>query len=115
MGYSAIAGLLLGDALDAYTSMTSEATCSYDAVKKAVLVRYEVNAESYRLRFQQATKKENLKKPLQQQLTDQLTCWSGAARTGVVRTILAVHPFRAWYLAEIKEARVSKESIRNGR
>ena len=103
-----LAGLLSGDVLDAYTSMTSAAARSYDEVKQAVLVRYEINAESYRLRFRQATKKDGEShKAFAGRLTDQLKCWSGAAEMQLQELVLLEQSFRAWRLAERKEARVS--------
>ena len=46
-----LAGLLSADALDAFTSMPAEAERNYAQVREAILARFEVNAEAYRLRF----------------------------------------------------------------
>ena len=46
-----LAGLLLGDALDAFTSIPVSESNNYGKVRSAILSRYEVNAETYRLRF----------------------------------------------------------------
>lgn len=45
-----LAGSLSGEALDAFTSVPTELAHSYDAVKEAILARFQVNAETY-LRF----------------------------------------------------------------
>ena len=46
-----LAGLLSGEALDFFTSVPTELARSNDAVKEAILARFQVNAKTYRLRF----------------------------------------------------------------
>ena len=46
-----LAGLLLADALDTFTSIPAEAARNYAQVREAILARFEVNAETYRLHF----------------------------------------------------------------
>ena len=52
-----LAGLLTGKALAAYAAMATKDSADYDKVKEAVLHRYQVNAETHRLRFRQEKKK----------------------------------------------------------
>lgn len=46
-----LAGLLTGKALAAYARLSGENAASYDAVKKAILHRYDINEETHRRRF----------------------------------------------------------------
>ena len=41
----------------AYAALTPEEAVLYDRVKEAILRRYEINEETYRLRFRQGRKK----------------------------------------------------------
>ena len=43
-----LAGLLTGKALAAYASLSRESAASYDAMKKAILHRYDTNEEAHR-------------------------------------------------------------------
>ncbi|XP_065889411.1 uncharacterized protein [Dysidea avara] len=52
-----LAGLLTGKAMAAYAALSTEDALDYDRVKEAVLQRYDINEESYRLRFRQDYKK----------------------------------------------------------
>ena len=51
-----LAGLLTGKAMAAYAALNAEDAESYEAVKRAVLQRYEVNDESRRVRFRNGRK-----------------------------------------------------------
>ena len=53
-----LAGLLTGDALDAFTSVPSADSSRYEEVKPVILSCFEVNAETYRQRFQKDAKKQ---------------------------------------------------------
>ena len=52
-----LAGLLTGKALAAFVNVPKEQTGDYDTVKKAILRRYDVNAETYRQRFRNNRRK----------------------------------------------------------
>ena len=54
-----LAGLLLGDALDAFTFIPLLEANNYSKVQSAILSRYEVNAETYRLQFQENRQKSS--------------------------------------------------------
>lgn len=56
MGYTAH-HIVLGYALDCYSSLDLASTKNYDLVKAPILKRYEVNAETYRQRFHTETRK----------------------------------------------------------
>ena len=84
-----LAGLLLEDALDAFTSIPLSEANDYSKVRSAILSRYEVNAETYRLRF-----RDNMQKPSESykmfisQLSDQLTRWIKATEMDLQELIL---------------------------
>jgi hypothetical protein len=46
-----LAPLLTGKALEAYSRMASEEAGNFDAVKRAILSRYELTSEAYRKKF----------------------------------------------------------------
>ena len=52
-----VAGLLSGKAMAAYAALTPEDAVVYNKVKEAILMRYEINEETYRQRFRQDRKK----------------------------------------------------------
>ena len=71
-----LAGLLSGDALDAFTSIPLSEANDYIKVRSAILSRYEVNAETYRLRFRENRRKPNESyRMFLSRLSDQLTRW----------------------------------------
>ena len=72
-----LAGQLSGDALDAFSSVPAEAAWSYAQVKEVILAQFEVNAETYRLRFCSTWCKmgESYKILLSRQ-SDQLNRWT---------------------------------------
>ena len=84
-----LAGLLTGDALDAFTSVPSADSSKYKEVKAAILSRYKVNAETYRQRFRKDAKKpgESFKGFLGR-LNDKLMRWSGASGLDLKEMIL---------------------------
>ena len=47
--------LLTGKALEAYAGMDEEQSESYEAIKSAVLMKYNVTEETYRQRFRSMT------------------------------------------------------------
>jgi hypothetical protein len=84
-----LAGLLSGDALDAFTSIPAEAARDYTQVKEAILARFEVNAETYRLRFRSSRRKlgESYKMLLSHQ-SDQLNRWTQSSGSALKENIL---------------------------
>ena len=84
-----LAGLLSGDALDAFSSLPADAAREYARVKEAILTRYEVNAETYRLRFRGTRRKseESYKMLLSRQL-DQLNRWTRSSGSELKQNIL---------------------------
>ena len=52
-----LAGLLLGDALNSYSSLAPASAKDYNLVKATILKRYNISAETYRQRFRTETKK----------------------------------------------------------
>ena len=53
-----LAPQLTGKAQQAYAAMSSTDAGDYEALKAAILRRYDINQEAYRQRFRTATKKE---------------------------------------------------------
>lgn len=53
-----LAPQLTGKAQQAYAAMSSEQATHYEAVKKAILIRYDINQESYRQRLRTMARKE---------------------------------------------------------
>ena len=88
LGYS-ISRLLSGEALDAFSSVPAEAARNYAQVKEAILTRFEVNAETYRLRFRKTRRKsgESYKMLLSRQL-DQLNRWTQSSGSELKQNIL---------------------------
>ena len=84
-----LAGLLSGEALDAFVSVPSETARSYDAVKEAILARFLVNAETYRLRFRGSHCRagESYKLLLNRQ-TDLLKHWTQSAGSELNEIVL---------------------------
>ena len=84
-----LGGLLSGEALDAFTSVPAESATNYDAVKEAILARYLVNAETYRLRFRDSYRRpgESYKLLLNRQ-TDLLKRWNQSAGSELKEIIL---------------------------
>ena len=54
-----LAGLLTGKAMAAYANLEIESANDYQAVKQAILRRYQVNVETHRQQFRQDRKKSN--------------------------------------------------------
>ena len=54
-----LAGLLTGKAMAAYANLSTESAHDYQAVRQAILRRYQVNAETHRQQFRQDRKKAN--------------------------------------------------------
>ena len=52
-----LAPQLCGKAQKAYTALSAEDAVDYEKVKEAILARYDINLETYRRRFREATKK----------------------------------------------------------
>lgn len=50
---------LTGKAQQAYTVLSMEEANDYQEVKKAILVRYDINAETYRRHFRSILKRSN--------------------------------------------------------
>ena len=75
-----LAGLLSGEALDAFTSVPMESARNYDIMKEAILARFLVNADTYRQRFRSSQRgtAESYKLLLSRQ-TDLLNRWSQSA------------------------------------
>ena len=84
-----LAGLLSGDALDAFTSVPAEAAWNYVQVREAILARFEVNAETYRLHFRSTRCKlgESYKMLLGHQ-SGQLNCWTQYSGSALKENIL---------------------------
>ena len=84
-----LGGLLSGEALDAFTSVPIESATDYDAVKEAILARYLVNAETYRLQFRDSHRGpgETYKLLLNRQ-TDLLKRWHQSAGSELKEIIL---------------------------
>ena len=84
-----LGGLLSGEALEAFTSVPIESATDYDAVKEAILARYLVNAETYRLRFRDSHRSfgETYKLLLNRQ-TDLLKRWHQSAGSELKEIIL---------------------------
>ncbi|KAK0132477.1 Zinc finger and SCAN domain-containing protein 12 [Merluccius polli] len=71
-----LAPLLTGKARAAYVAMDIEETMEYVKVKNAVLQKYQINAESYRVRFQfSKVEDEETPKELQARLRDLYDKW----------------------------------------
>ena len=84
-----LAGLLSGDALDAFTPMPLLEANDYSKVWAAILSRYEVNAETYRLRFRDNVRKSNESyRMFLSRLSDQLTRWIKATEMDLQELIL---------------------------
>ena len=84
-----LTGLLSGEALDAFVSVPSETAHSYDAVKEAILARFLVNAETYRLQFRGSHRRagESYKLLLNRQ-TDLLKHWTQSAGSELNEIVL---------------------------
>lgn len=50
-----LAPYLTGKAQQAYTALNTDETKDYNSLKAAILVRYGINEESYRLKFRQTS------------------------------------------------------------
>ena len=71
-----LAPQLTGRAQQAFAALTSEDAKSYDAVKAAILVRYDINEEAYRRRFRTAIRKgSETNKELATRLMDLQAKW----------------------------------------
>lgn len=69
-----------GEAVDAFTSVPMKSACNYDTVKEAILARFLMNANTYRLWFRstQWGTEESYKLLLSQQ-TDLFNRWTQSA------------------------------------
>ena len=84
-----LAGLLSGDALDAFTSIPLSEANDYSKVRAAILSRYEVNAETYQLRFRDNVRKSNESyRMFLSRLSDQLTRWIKATEMDLQELVL---------------------------
>ena len=84
-----LAGLLSGDALDAFTSIPLSEANDYSKVRAAILSRYEVNAETYQIRFRDNMRKPNESyKMFLSRLSDQLTRWIKATEMDLQELVL---------------------------
>ena len=85
-----LAGLLSGEALDAFISVPLETARSYDAVKEAILARFLVNAETYCLLFRGSHRRagESYKLLLNRQ-TDILKHWTQSAGSELNEIVLS--------------------------
>ncbi len=54
-----LAPQLIGKAQQAYAALTTEEAADYEKLKKAILIRYDINEESYRKQFRTAKKAAN--------------------------------------------------------
>ncbi|KAL3977676.1 G protein-coupled receptor [Sarotherodon galilaeus] len=71
-----LAPLLSGKARAAYVAMDTEETMDYDKVKTAVLEKFEISAETYRIRFRNMTVKDDeTPKELRTRLKDLYEKW----------------------------------------
>ena len=52
-----VAPQLMGKAQQAYAAMSADDSCDYDQPKAAILRRYNINEEMYRVRFLAVTRK----------------------------------------------------------
>ena len=72
-----LAPQLTGKAQQAYAAMSTEQAGDYEALKKAILRRYDTSEETYRQRFRAATKKEDeVVSELAVRLNDLLQKWT---------------------------------------
>ena len=97
-----LAGLLLGDALDAFSSVPAEAASSYVQVKEAIIARFEVNAETYRLCFcSTCCNVGELYKMLLSRQSDQLNRWTQSSGSELKEIYcfsnFAISPYRSCY------------------
>ena len=54
-----LAPQLIGKAQQAYAALTTEEAADYEKLKKAILIRYDINEESYRKQFRTARKADS--------------------------------------------------------
>ncbi len=54
-----LAPQLIGKAQQAYAALTTEEAADYEKFKKAILIRYDINEESYRKQFRTAKKADS--------------------------------------------------------
>ena len=72
-----LAPQLTGKAQQAYAAMSTEQAGDYEALKEAILRRYDTSEETYRQRFRAATKKEDeVVSELVVRLNDLLQKWT---------------------------------------
>ena len=76
-----LAGLLTGKAMAAFASLRLEDATSYEAVKAAILLRYDISEETHRLRFRQDRKKgEESHREWADRLRDHFGKWTKARK-----------------------------------
>ena len=86
--------LLSGDALDSYSSLAPASAKDYEAVKAAILKRYDVSAETYRQRFRLETRKPTESyHNFGERLTDHLGRWEKAAEGTELRELVLLEQF----------------------
>ena len=78
-----LAPQLVGKAQQAYTAMPRDDAGNYKKVKRAILLRYDVNEESYRQRFRVASRKDNeTNRELVARLADLADKWTHGCHSG---------------------------------
>jgi len=87
-----LAGLLTGKALAAYAGLPREVSNNYDAVKAAILRRYDVNAETYRQRFRNTRRRGfETYKEMADRSQDLYNKWKEASSISTDEMILIEH------------------------
>lgn len=89
-----LAGLLSRKALDSYSALAQSSAKDYDAVKTAILERYDVNTELYRQRFRSETRKlsESFRN-FRERLVDHLTRWEKSAEGMELGNLMLLEQF----------------------
>ena len=89
-----LAGLLSGNALECYSSLTLACAKDYDVVKAAILKRYDVNAETYRQRFRTDTRRATESHVnFGERLDDHLRRWEKVADGVELRQLMLLEQF----------------------
>ena len=86
-----LAPQLSGKAQKAYTALSAEDAVEYDKVKDAILARYDINLETYRRRFREATKgPEETYRQLATRILDSAKQWTrDCTSVGELRELIA--------------------------
>ena len=89
-----LAGLLLGNALECYSSLAPAAAKDYDQIRAAILKCYDVNVEIYRQRFRtEARKPTESHKNFGERLDDLLGRWEKSANGLELRQLVLLEQF----------------------